>query len=205
MRQNSIEPHIHTSMWKTNYVCILANTVSMSISWSSYCTLIIQEVNQGGKGRWRAHRSLYYFYNFLWIYNYFICMYIYDYFKMKSKNKTKQKTYRALTTSNCFWQKTCHFWPWLSWGSGDKEGSAPTEWRFNDDIRELQLALAGLAQWTECRPANQMVASLIPSPGTCLGCGLGPQCRVRERQPHIGVSLSLSPSLPLSLKINKIF
>ena len=34
-------------------------------------------------------------------------------------------------------------------------------------------ALAGVAQWTECRPSNQRVTSLIPSQGTCLGCGPG--------------------------------
>ena len=36
-------------------------------------------------------------------------------------------------------------------------------------------ALAGVAQWIECWPVNQRVASLIPSQGTCLGCGPGPQ------------------------------
>ena len=50
---------------------------------------------------------------------------------------------------------------------------------------------------------NQRVASLIPSQGTCLGCGPGPQQGAHERQPHIAISLPLSPSLPLSLKINK--
>ena len=64
-------------------------------------------------------------------------------------------------------------------------------------------ALACVAQWTECRPENQRVAGSIPSQGTCLGCGLGPQCGVHERQPHIGVSLPLF-LLPFpSLKINK--
>ena len=38
-----------------------------------------------------------------------------------------------------------------------------------------QFALAGVAQWIECRPANQRVAGLIPSQGMCLGCGPGPQ------------------------------
>ena len=32
-------------------------------------------------------------------------------------------------------------------------------------------ALAGTAQWIERGPANQRVAGLIPSEGTCLGCG----------------------------------
>ena len=35
--------------------------------------------------------------------------------------------------------------------------------------------LAGVSQWTECRPVNQMVTGLIPSQGTCLGCWPGPQ------------------------------
>ena len=34
------------------------------------------------------------------------------------------------------------------------------------------LALAGVAQWIEFRPANQGVTGSIPSHGTCLGCGL---------------------------------
>ena len=34
---------------------------------------------------------------------------------------------------------------------------------------------AGVAQWIECWPMNQKVASLIPSQGTCLGCGPDPQ------------------------------
>ena len=36
-------------------------------------------------------------------------------------------------------------------------------------------ALAGVAQWIECQTANQRVTSSIPSQGTCLGCGPGPQ------------------------------
>ena len=53
------------------------------------------------------------------------------------------------------------------------------------------MALAGIAQWTECGPANQRVAGLIPSQGTCLGCGPGPQLGTREGQSHIDVSLPL--------------
>ena len=66
-------------------------------------------------------------------------------------------------------------------------------------------ALAGVAQWNERRPWNQRVLSSIPSPGTCLHCGPGSQQRACERQPHMDVSPSLSPSLPLCLKLNKIF
>ena len=62
--------------------------------------------------------------------------------------------------------------------------------------------LAGVAQWLECWPAGQGVAGLIPSQGTCLGCRPGPQLGAFERQP-IDASLPLSPSFPLSLKINK--
>ena len=65
------------------------------------------------------------------------------------------------------------------------------------------LALACVAQWIEHRSANQRVAALIPSQGICLGCGPGPQFWGCERQPHIDVSHSLFPSLPLSLKVNK--
>ena len=37
------------------------------------------------------------------------------------------------------------------------------------------LALTGVAQWIECRPSNQRVTGSIPTQGTCLGCGPGPQ------------------------------
>ena len=37
------------------------------------------------------------------------------------------------------------------------------------------MALAGVAQWIEHGPENQRVAGSIPSQGTCLGCGPGPQ------------------------------
>ncbi|XP_053525726.1 glycosyltransferase 1 domain-containing protein 1 isoform X8 [Artibeus jamaicensis] len=40
---------------------------------------------------------------------------------------------------------------------------------------EENRVLAGVAQWIECRPLNQRVSSSIPSRGTCLGCGPGPQ------------------------------
>ena len=66
-----------------------------------------------------------------------------------------------------------------------------------------KIALAGVAQWIECRPAKQRVAGSIPSQGTCLGCRSSPQWGSRERQLHIDLSLPLSLSLTLSLKINK--
>ena len=52
------------------------------------------------------------------------------------------------------------------------------------------LALAGVGQWIERRPANQSIAGLNPSRGTCLGCRPGARgWGVRDRQPHIDVSL----------------
>ena len=39
----------------------------------------------------------------------------------------------------------------------------------------VAVALAGVAQWVGRCPANQKVASSIPSQDTCLGCGPGPQ------------------------------
>ena len=76
-------------------------------------------------------------------------------------------------------------------------------------IKNTKFSLAHVAQWIECWPANQRVASLIPSQGTCPGCGPGPQQGARERQP-VDVSLipltrrcfcpSLSPSIALCLK-----
>ena len=65
--------------------------------------------------------------------------------------------------------------------------------------------LAGVAQWIECWPANQKVASSIPSQGTCLVCRPGPQLRGHERQ-LIDVSLAhqcYSSSLPSSLPLSK--
>ena len=49
-----------------------------------------------------------------------------------------------------------------------------------------------LAEWLiERRPESQRVAGSIPSQGTGLGCGPGPQCGAHKRQPHIDVSLPL--------------
>ena len=45
----------------------------------------------------------------------------------------------------------------------------------NVQLKLVMLSLAGVAQWIEGRPTNQSVTCLIPSQGTCLGCGPGPQ------------------------------
>ena len=53
-------------------------------------------------------------------------------------------------------------------------------------------ALAGVAQWTECQPANRRIAGLIPRQGMCLGWG-------HMRGNHTLVFLSLSFFLPSPL------
>ena len=41
-------------------------------------------------------------------------------------------------------------------------------------LKNTETALAGVAQWIECQPANQKVTGSVPSQGTCLGCRPGP-------------------------------
>ena len=67
----------------------------------------------------------------------------------------------------------------------------------------LRKALAGVAQWIEYWPVKLGVAGSIPSQGTCLGCGQGPQWGAYSRGNHTLIFLSLSFSLPSPLKINK--
>ena len=40
-------------------------------------------------------------------------------------------------------------------------------------IKKRKAALAGIAQWIECGPANPRVAGSIPTQGTCLVCRSG--------------------------------
>ena len=42
-------------------------------------------------------------------------------------------------------------------------------------LKREEETLTGVAQWIKLGPVNQRVAGLIPSQGTCLGCGPGPQ------------------------------
>ena len=42
-------------------------------------------------------------------------------------------------------------------------------------IYQNPTALAGVAQWTEFRPADQEVTGSISDQGPCLGCRPGPQ------------------------------
>ena len=71
----------------------------------------------------------------------------------------------------------------------------------------MEWALAGVGQRIEHGPVNQRVAGLIPTQGTCLGCGPGPRWEgMWKTTTHWCFSPSLSPTPPLSLKIkiNKI-
>ena len=70
-------------------------------------------------------------------------------------------------------------------------------------FKKLNQALAGVAQCIACWPGNQRAAGSIPSYGTYLGGGPGPQLGAHERQPYIGVSLPLFLPPSPSLKINK--
>ena len=67
---------------------------------------------------------------------------------------------------------------------------------------KLKFALAGVAQWIECQPENQMVAGSIPSQSTCLVASQVP-IRGCERGNHTLIFLSLSFSLPSPLPKNK--
>ena len=59
-----------------------------------------------------------------------------------------------------------------------------------------------MAQLFEHYPVNQRVVSSITTQGTCVGC-TSPVGDMREATTHWCLSPSLSPSFPLSLKINK--
>ena len=69
-------------------------------------------------------------------------------------------------------------------------------------------ALTGVAQWIRHCPANQRVASSIPSQDTCLGCRPGHHLEMLQEATdwcfsRTSIFFSLSSSLTLSLKINK--
>ena len=60
-----------------------------------------------------------------------------------------------------------------------------------------------MAQWVGRQPEKGKVASSIPSQGTCLVCGPGPQLGAFKRQPIFFSHTGVPPSLPLSLEISK--
>ena len=59
-------------------------------------------------------------------------------------------------------------------------------------------ALTSVAQLVGCHSARHKVAGSIPSQGTCLGWGSGPQLELQERQLHIDVSLLFFFPSPLT-------
>ena len=107
----------------------------------------------------------------------------------------------------------CKQWNLNHFGDNRRDVNMNRIW---DDIKELLFilldaiwcdsyirkcsALAAVAQWIELWPANQRVASSIPSQSTCLGCRPGPQWEggMWEATTHWHFSPSLSPSFPLS-------
>ena len=54
--------------------------------------------------------------------------------------------------------------------------------------------------WLEYHPVDQKVMGLIPSQGTCLGCGFGPWLGRIWQATNRSFFLSPSPYLPLSLR-----
>ena len=109
-------------------------------------------------------------------------------------------------------------WQWGCWGRGIRELSGMIIMFYTLTgiwvtqvyalVETHQMVLAGIAQWTECQPANGKVVSSNPSQGTCLGCRPGPWLGACERQPidvsltyiHVSLLLFLPPS-PLSKNI----
>ena len=60
---------------------------------------------------------------------------------------------------------------WDGWVGGLVQGKQRHLYlKSNKKCKEKKkIALAGVAQWIECRPATQSVAGSIPSQGSCLG------------------------------------
>ena len=75
-------------------------------------------------------------------------------------------------------------------------------WHPTSQVKIASAALAGVAQWTECWPANLKVAGSIPGEGTCLGCEPGPQLGGCERQ-QIDVCITHWCFSPFPLSKNK--
>ena len=77
-------------------------------------------------------------------------------------------------------------------------------------LRVESLTQTGVAQWVGHHPTNGKAVGLIPGQGTCLGGGFSPQSGYRRGNQlmflsHIVIlSVSLSPSLPLSIKCPQV-
>ena len=88
-------------------------------------------------------------------------------------------------------------------GRGEKAKKARVSHGSQEDKNKnkYNVAWAWLVR-IESRPTNQSVTSSIPSQGTCRVVGQVPS-RAHVRGNHTLMFLSLSPSFPLYLKINK--
>ena len=99
-----------------------------------------------------------------------------------------------------FSSNECHVWAQTVRGTFESKSDFKTQThsKLAGSIKKGNVALAGVAQWTGCQPADQKATGLIPSQGTRLGCKPGPWLGVWERQ-LIDLSLShwsFPPSLP---------
>ena len=82
----------------------------------------------------------------------------------------KKIMWESQPPGDCIWRNGLH--------RGDQVKVRSLGWaliQYNGCPYKGKFALAGVAQWIECQPANPRVAGLIPSQGTRLGCGLGVQ------------------------------
>ena len=69
---------------------------------------------------------------------------------------------------------------------------------------KVEQALTHVVQFVAHRPAKQKVTGSNPSQGTCLGCGFSPWMGHIQETADPRFFLSLSLSLPFSLKINSL-
>ena len=83
------------------------------------------------------------------------------------------------------------------------------EW--HPHVKNEPIDPTGVAQWIEHQPTNWKITGSIPSQGTCLSCGPGPQLGTCERQPqsmyllHVSLTLFLIPFPSLYKEISRIF
>ena len=104
-------------------------------------------------------------------------------------NKCEELIYKWLVRFQlgmCEWSNSNLF---LDVHTSTSTNELKTPWVLIWGVKLALSALAGVAQWIEYWTANQRVTGLIPSQGTCLGCGPGLQLRACKRQPHINVAL----------------
>ena len=60
-------------------------------------------------------------------------------------------------------------------GVGSLSLEQPLFYSLSFILKNKCFTLVGVTHWIECPPANERVTGSIPSQGTCLGCGPGPQ------------------------------